>query len=502
MTQPKPKRGSIRVTNKRYGIGPKPDDAETILSIDRTNPILGNRHHLRNVNDLVERDKVIAKHKRDLDADLASNGPMSRELEKIAARVAAGEEICLDCWCAPRACHGDSYAAHINALVAKLRTAQNLPAPESDKETIAMNPSASITVREHNSSSYAPRTYHNAENADLTLALAVDFTTAGERLTRKAAGDRFISVALDSKPEHIASELVRALRRHNVQVLNCAGNGIYTLALHGWTQERVNAHVHEVLALAHKEWPLKKIISGGQTGIDIAGLIAGHALGIPVEGMLPRGFLQRATDKIDRHYTAAMITAQITQGAAALIPQAVATQEPVKLTCFWGKQDPFSNWHEAPFILEGKTFRWNEQYMMYKKAELFGDTEMAEKIMVAPSPDDCKRLGRDVRGYVDEIWVANRQQVVLDGCRAKFTQYPSLAQFLLDSGDTLLVEASPYDKIWGVGLAANDPRIQDPAKWPGLNLLGKVLTTLRNELRLTPVEAPQPVGRVRRSFAR
>jgi hypothetical protein len=104
--------GTVRLVSKRKdGVKSAPDEA--VIDIDRVNPILGNRHILRDHRDNAERARVIAAHGLDLDADLAVNGPMSRELDKLARRYAAGEKLALRCWCAPRPCHGQRYIAEI-----------------------------------------------------------------------------------------------------------------------------------------------------------------------------------------------------------------------------------------------------------------------------------------------------------------------------------------------------------------------------------------------------
>lgn len=546
-----------------------------------------------------------------------------------------------------------------------------------------------LEIREHSSEHYSPRTYVNARSADLTVAFAVDFTTAGEKLTHKAAGDKYLAIPLSEDPIQAARMMYKWLKTRNIQnpVINVAGNGIYTLGKHGWTQDVINLRLTIALAKLHQYWPVAKVVSGGQTGVDLAGIVAAHTLGIDAVATLPKGFIQRGLDKRDLRHTPEQIKQQVQDGVTFIrrailslpsdqvpvIPAASerpqerpakpveanptsiqASQAPArqaaqmslfdeespapktpsgdpapfevkgsirvgskrkggvkpvpgeteidgdrqnpifgnrhhlknwqdaeerrrvikahleedfepdvlkggpiyremvkisqrvregekiilmcwckqersalachcdhiadgieklakgldfqaevkarvaakqqgsnapqdprsKFTFFWGYENPFSNWHRADFEVDGLKFKWNEQYMMLKKAELFGDTEVADKIMAAKSPRECKDLGREVKGYTDAIWFAHREQIVLDGCRAKFTQNPHIQQALLDTGDTILVEASPYDRIWGVGLAADDPRILDPSKWRGTNLLGKILNALRDELQM------------------
>jgi len=175
------------------------------------------------------------------------------------------------------------------------------------------------TINEHPARTYPPRTRENAQRADLTVAFAVDFNSAGERLTRKAAGDKYLAIALETPAVVAARVLYRTLRERNARALNIAGNAIVTLEKHGWTQARANRHLFETLKLCHEHWPIHSIRSGGQTGIDLAGLIAGHALGIEVAALLPKGFIQRHPDNVDRAHTQADVLAQIEEGVEALL---------------------------------------------------------------------------------------------------------------------------------------------------------------------------------------
>ena len=147
---------------------------------------------------------------------------------------------------------------------------------------------------------------------------------------------------------------------------------------------------------------------------------------------------------------------------------------------FFTKDDPFSNWHPSAFEYRGVTFGCMEQFMMYAKARLFNDLEAAQKILKTADPRRQKALGREVKGYVEEVWVQKREAIVAVGLREKFSQNPALLELLLSTQGTALVEASKFDRIWGCGLAETDPRIEDERKWPGLNLLGKVLDRVRD----------------------
>lgn len=156
-----------------------------------------------------------------------------------------------------------------------------------------------FSVREHKSSSYAPRTYHNATTADLTVAFATDFSTAGEKLTKKAAGNAYISILLNLEPIEAARILYKACKKHKAKVLNIAGNGIYTLYKNGYDQQTINHYLYDVISLVDQHWPIKGIISGGQSGVDLAGGVVAKFLGIPCEMTYPKGFKARFEDGID-----------------------------------------------------------------------------------------------------------------------------------------------------------------------------------------------------------
>lgn len=141
-----------------------------------------------------------------------------------------------------------------------------------------------------------------------------------------------------------------------------------------------------------------------------------------------------------------------------------------------------SQWHRCVFEIDGVTYNCAEQFMMHSKALLFGDTEMAERILKADTPRAQKMMGQRVRGFDTAVWEREREGIVFRGNYAKFSQSAGLRKKLLRTGDKILVEASPQDIIWGIGLAADDPDALDPAKWRGQNLLGKALMAVRDRL--------------------
>lgn len=153
-----------------------------------------------------------------------------------------------------------------------------------------------------------------------------------------------------------------------------------------------------------------------------------------------------------------------------------------KFTFFWHTASPFSQWHPANFIVNGLQYTSAEQYMMHQKALLFGDRKIAEQIMSTNSASAQKKLGRQVKGFDQTVWEAECQRIVYEGNQAKFTQNEELLAALLATRGTTLVEASPDDRIWGVGLAEDNPRIRNRSTWRGTNWLGEILTRLRGEI--------------------
>lgn len=145
----------------------------------------------------------------------------------------------------------------------------------------------------------------------------------------------------------------------------------------------------------------------------------------------------------------------------------------------------FSQWWGAPFELEGHTYPTAEHWMMASKARLFGDAEALTEILRSPSPAKAKQLGRTVRGFDEGRWKAARFDLVTRGNEAKFSSTPELRDYLLGTGRRILVEASPRDRIWGIGLAASSPAAQDPLRWRGSNLLGFALVCARELIRRT-----------------
>ena len=154
-----------------------------------------------------------------------------------------------------------------------------------------------------------------------------------------------------------------------------------------------------------------------------------------------------------------------------------------KLVLFWKPPSPFGQWTASPFEIDGTIYLCAEQYMMAEKARLFGDSKIEKEIMNSDSPSHQQKLGKRVSGFAEDKWAAERTNIVFRGNLAKFTQNAHFKSLLLETGDRQMVEASPIDKIWGIGLAANNPMAYDPNKWLGLNLLGKVLADVRTHIK-------------------
>lgn len=141
----------------------------------------------------------------------------------------------------------------------------------------------------------------------------------------------------------------------------------------------------------------------------------------------------------------------------------------------------YSNWYPCKFTVDGIEYNCSEQYMMHLKALCFSDHETAADIMRSTSPREQKALGREIKNYNQEAWDLVKFETVKNGCRAKFEQNPDLKKQLLANRGKIFVEASPYDRIWGIGFAKHEALANKPL-W-GENLLGKLLTELSNELK-------------------
>jgi hypothetical protein len=173
------------------------------------------------------------------------------------------------------------------------------------------------------------------------------------------------------------------------------------------------------------------------------------------------------------------------------LKQRVRRGESFKYLHFWGQQPGpggrtgpscLSQWFEAGFSVDQVRYRTAEHWMMAEKARLFGDTEMLTRILEAATPGAAKGLGAKVRGFDEARWIQHRSSIVVAGNVHKFRQNPQLGEYLRSTSRKVLVEASPVDRIWGIGLAKDAEAAHDPLRWRGLNLLGFALMAVREQL--------------------
>ncbi|WP_328932385.1 MULTISPECIES: NADAR family protein [unclassified Streptomyces] len=164
----------------------------------------------------------------------------------------------------------------------------------------------------------------------------------------------------------------------------------------------------------------------------------------------------------------------------------------VKYLHFWGHRPRadgrvgascLSQWWPSPFTVDGVTYATAEHWMMAGKARLFGDGDALARVLGARHPSQAKSAGRLVRGFDEEVWARERVGIVVEGSVRKFSADAELRGFLLGTGERVLVEASPVDRVWGIGLAADDVAAGDPERWRGPNLLGFALMVARERLR-------------------
>jgi len=163
-----------------------------------------------------------------------------------------------------------------------------------------------------------------------------------------------------------------------------------------------------------------------------------------------------------------------------------ATQESI----FFWKPSPncfdkscLGQWQSSLFEVDIDTFTCAEQYIMVEKARLFKDKQIEEQIRQSSDPKEMKALGKKVKNFNQTIWDKVKYSIVLNGNYYKFSQNKPMRDFLLSTGNKILVEASPLDTIWGIGLKDDNPKANTPTMWRGKNLLGFALMEVRGELR-------------------
>lgn len=170
---------------------------------------------------------------------------------------------------------------------------------------------------------------------------------------------------------------------------------------------------------------------------------------------------------------------------------AEATGDQLEFVLFWGHTPPasgeigphvFSQWWPHRFEFDGISYPTAEHYMMAEKARVFGDQAALNEILTSETPKGAKACGRKVQGFDNAVWQQHREDIVLRASLAKFGSDQTLRDYLVGTGDSVLVEASPPDQIWGIGMAQDNPSAKKPSQWKGLNLLGFALMRARAEL--------------------
>ena len=167
-------------------------------------------------------------------------------------------------------------------------------------------------------------------------------------------------------------------------------------------------------------------------------------------------------------------------------------EKSIKFLFFWGHQplknneigkSCFSQWFVRAFENEGIVYKTAEHWMMAEKARLFNDEEVLAKILKSKSAVEVKKYGRQIRNFDKSIWDENKFEIVKKGNFLKFNQNKDLFNFLINTKESVLVEASPVDAIWGIGMASDDKDANTPSKWKGLNLLGYALMEVRDLIK-------------------
>ena len=172
--------------------------------------------------------------------------------------------------------------------------------------------------------------------------------------------------------------------------------------------------------------------------------------------------------------------------------ESIVKDREMKFVFFWGHQplmngqigkSCFSQWFEKDFEYEGIVYETAEHWMMAEKARLFNDDEVLAKIINSSSAPEVKKFGRQIKGFEKDIWDRNKFEIVKKGNLLKFQQNENLKVFLISTYNRILVEASPNDSIWGIGMSAKDKYVTNPSEWKGENLLGYALMEVRDALK-------------------
>lgn len=171
------------------------------------------------------------------------------------------------------------------------------------------------------------------------------------------------------------------------------------------------------------------------------------------------------------------------------------SKQQLKFLFFWGHtpskdgsitKSCFSQWWEDGFTVNNEAYKTAEHWMMAEKARVFNDEEIRKKILTVHHPQEAKQLGRKVKNFDPTVWDEQKFNIVVKGNYHKFSQHEDLQQFLLNTKNRVLVEASPRDRIWGIGMSQNNEKASNPNLWRGQNLLGFALMEVRDRLNKKP----------------
>lgn len=261
----------------------------------------------------------------------------------------------------------------------------------------------------------------------------------------------------------------------------------------GYVLHSLEASLWCVLTTQSYEDAVLKAVNLGED-TDTTAAIAGGLAGLIYDfDAIPEKWKNLLVRRSDIEALCAELENKYNQSPTYTVEKLVSKQKKLEYFFFWEHQVPedgiltkscLTQWWDAPFIVDQVKYRTAEHWMMSKKAELFYDQETLEKILVSKSPEEVKNLGRQVKNYNEAVWLEHRYQIVKEGNSHKFSQNQKLREFLIRTGEKVLVEASPVDGIWGIGLAEDHEDATIPEKWRGLNLLGFALMEVRDEMKL------------------
>ncbi|NTD99884.1 DUF1768 domain-containing protein [Agrobacterium tumefaciens] len=311
-------------------------------------------------------------------------------------------------------------------------------------------------------------------------------------------GDKFQSY---SRMQSILSDFInknefdQAELKHFDRILsgNISNLSVDEVFSSGYVVHSLEASLWCVLNSDTYEDTVLKAVNLGEdtdTTAAIAGGLAGLIYGFDA---IPEKWKNLLVRRSDIEELCTLLENKYNQSPTYMVEKLFSSQKKLEYFFFWEHQVPeggiltkscLTQWWDAPFIVDQVKYRTAEHWMMSKKAKLFNDQETLEKILLSKSPEEVKNLGRQVKNYDEAVWLEYRYQIVKEGNFHKFSQNQELREFLIHTEEKVLVEASPVDLIWGIGLAEDHKNATIPEKWKGLNLLGFALMEVRDEMKL------------------